>query len=84
MQVEKPMSSTTRRYGKEEFARRGDTIYENDVRSHLRPEMKGSSSPSISRVDRSRSSIDYSFVAADAASDGSQGWSEAEPLDTVS
>ena len=35
------MSSTMRRYGKVEFARRGDTIYENDVRSHLKPEDNG-------------------------------------------
>ena len=29
------MKSTQRRYGKEEFARRGDIIYENDIRPQL-------------------------------------------------
>jgi len=29
------MASPTRRYNKEEFARRGDAIYEMDVRSQL-------------------------------------------------
>jgi hypothetical protein len=31
------MGSVTRRYSKEEFARRGDAIYENQVRQHLKP-----------------------------------------------
>jgi len=35
------MASTKRRYGKEEFARRGDTIYENDVRPRLKAEDEG-------------------------------------------
>ncbi len=35
------MSSTTRRYSKEEFARRGDAIYEKDVRPHLTAEDEG-------------------------------------------
>ncbi len=30
------MGSVKRRYSKEEFARRGDAIYENDVRPHLK------------------------------------------------
>jgi hypothetical protein len=29
------------RYSKEEFARRGDEIYERDIRSRLKPEDKG-------------------------------------------
>lgn len=29
------------RYSKEEFARRGDEIYERDIRSHLKPDDKG-------------------------------------------
>jgi len=29
------------RYSKEEFAQRGDAIYERDIRSHLQPEDKG-------------------------------------------
>jgi hypothetical protein len=35
------MASTKRRYGKEEFARRGDAIYENDVHPHLKTEDEG-------------------------------------------
>jgi hypothetical protein len=35
------MASTQRRYTKEEFALRGDAIYENDVRPNLRPEDDG-------------------------------------------
>ena len=35
------MSSTERRYNKEEFARRGDAIFESDVRPHLGPEDDG-------------------------------------------
>ena len=35
------MGSTQRRYSKEEFARRGDAIYENDVRPRLRTEDDG-------------------------------------------
>lgn len=35
------MASTKRRYSKEEFARRGDTIYETDVRPHLKPDDDG-------------------------------------------
>ena len=35
------MASTQRRYSKEEFARRGDAIYENDVRPRLKPEDDG-------------------------------------------
>ena len=35
------MASTQRRYGKEEFAHRGDTIYESAVRPHLKPEDEG-------------------------------------------
>jgi len=35
------MASTKRRYSKEEFARRGDAIYERDVRPHLKPEDDG-------------------------------------------
>jgi hypothetical protein len=35
------MASTKRRYRKEEFARRGDTIYENDVRPQLTAEDDG-------------------------------------------
>jgi hypothetical protein len=31
------MGSVKRRYSKEEFARRGDAIYENDVRPQLKP-----------------------------------------------
>jgi hypothetical protein len=31
------MGSVKRRYGKEEFARRGDAIYEKDVRPQLKP-----------------------------------------------
>ena len=30
------MGSTKRRYSKEEFARRGDALYEKDVRPHLK------------------------------------------------
>src|SRR5437879_4307593 len=35
------MGSTKRRYSKEEFARRGDAIYENDVRPRLKPADEG-------------------------------------------
>jgi hypothetical protein len=35
------MASTKRRYSKEEFARRGDEIYETQVRPHLKPEDEG-------------------------------------------
>ena len=35
------MGSTKRRYSKEEFARRGDAIYENDVRPQLKPDDEG-------------------------------------------
>ena len=35
------MASTQRRYGKEEFARRGDEVYETQVRPHLQPEDDG-------------------------------------------
>jgi len=35
------MASTKRRYSKEEFARRGDAIYENDVRPQLRTADEG-------------------------------------------
>jgi hypothetical protein len=32
---------TTRRYPKEEFGRRGDAIYEEKIRPHLKPRDKG-------------------------------------------
>ncbi len=35
------MGSTKRRYSKEEFARRGDAIYENDVRPQLKADDEG-------------------------------------------
>jgi hypothetical protein len=35
------MASTGRRYSKEDFARRGDAIYERDIRPHLKPEDDG-------------------------------------------
>lgn len=35
------MSQLQPRYSKEEFARRGDEIYERAIRSHLKPEDKG-------------------------------------------
>jgi len=35
------MASTQRRYSKEEFARRGDAIYQSNVRPHLKPEDEG-------------------------------------------
>jgi hypothetical protein len=35
------MGSVGRRYSKEEFARRGDAIYENEVRPQLKPADKG-------------------------------------------
>ena len=35
------MAVTKRRYSKEEFARRGDAIYENDVRPHLQADDEG-------------------------------------------
>ena len=35
------MGKTGRRYSKEEFARRGDAIYESGVRPHLKPEDEG-------------------------------------------
>jgi len=35
------MASTKRRYSKEEFAHRGDTMYENDVRPHLKADDEG-------------------------------------------
>jgi hypothetical protein len=35
------MDSTQRRYSKEEFARRGDAIYEKEVRPRLRGEDEG-------------------------------------------
>ena len=35
------MASTKRRYSKEEFARRGDAIYENEVRPRLKTEDAG-------------------------------------------
>jgi hypothetical protein len=38
MEKEDPMASTKRRYSKEEFARRGDEIYENQILPHLKKE----------------------------------------------
>ncbi|HET6251437.1 MAG TPA: hypothetical protein VFE47_27375 [Tepidisphaeraceae bacterium] len=35
------MAIVKRLHSKEEFARRGDSIYENDVRPHLKPEEEG-------------------------------------------
>jgi hypothetical protein len=35
------MASTKRRYSKEEFARRGDEVYETQVRPHLKAEDEG-------------------------------------------
>ncbi len=35
------MAATKRRYSKEEFAQRGDAIYENDVRPLLKPDDDG-------------------------------------------
>jgi hypothetical protein len=35
------MASTQRRYSKDEFARRGDALYENDVRHRLKPDDDG-------------------------------------------
>jgi hypothetical protein len=35
------MASTKRRYSKEEFARRGDEVYEKQVRPHLKPQDEG-------------------------------------------
>jgi hypothetical protein len=35
------MASTKRRYSKEEFARRGDSLYETVVRPHLKPKDEG-------------------------------------------
>jgi hypothetical protein len=35
------MASTKRRYNKDEFARRGDAIYENDVRPQLKADDEG-------------------------------------------
>jgi hypothetical protein len=35
------MASTQRRYSEEDFARRGDEIYERQVRPHLTPEDEG-------------------------------------------
>ena len=35
------MASTRPRYSKEEFARRGDEIYERDIRPHVKAEDKG-------------------------------------------
>jgi hypothetical protein len=35
------MATTRRRHSKEEFARRGDAIYEKDVRPHLKPGDEG-------------------------------------------
>jgi hypothetical protein len=35
------MASTQRRYSKEEFARLGDALYENDIRPQLKPGDKG-------------------------------------------
>ncbi len=35
------MTSTQRRYVREEFARRGDAIYDTDVRPKLKPEDEG-------------------------------------------
>lgn len=35
------MASSKRRYSKEDFAHRGDTIYENDVRPKLKDEDQG-------------------------------------------
>jgi hypothetical protein len=35
------MAATKRRYSKEEFARRGDAIYEKDILPHLKPDDEG-------------------------------------------
>jgi hypothetical protein len=35
------MATTKRRYSKEEFARRGDAIYDNEVRPQLKPDDEG-------------------------------------------
>jgi hypothetical protein len=40
------MAAIERRYDKEEFARRGDAIYENDIRPRLKAGMKANSQPS--------------------------------------
>lgn len=40
-------SSFKRRYGKEEFAQRGDAIYENDIR----PQLKGSDDGKFAAID---------------------------------
>jgi hypothetical protein len=37
----KDLAATKPRYGKEEFARRGDAIYEREVRPHLKAEDEG-------------------------------------------
>jgi len=36
------MNSTERRYGKQEFARRGDEVYQSSVRPHLQAKDDGS------------------------------------------
>jgi hypothetical protein len=35
------MAAVSRRYSKEEFARRGDAIYEKEIRPHVNPEDEG-------------------------------------------
>jgi hypothetical protein len=41
MNLRKTMATTKRRYSKEEFARRGDAIYEKDVRPQLKTRDEG-------------------------------------------
>lgn len=41
------MASTKRRYSKEEFAQRGDTLYENDIR----PQLKAGDSGKFAAID---------------------------------
>jgi hypothetical protein len=37
------MAATNRRYGKEEFARRGDAIYDQEIRPHIKAGDEGKS-----------------------------------------
>src|SRR5438270_3101048 len=41
MKRRKVMAPTQRRYSKEEIARRGDALYESDVRPNLKPKDQG-------------------------------------------
>jgi len=51
------MASTKRRYSKEEFARRGDAVYENDILPQLAAEDEGKFAAIVERGQEPLSGI---------------------------